>query len=317
MPLEFRCSHCQKLLSTPDGTSGKQAKCPACGAVVPIPQQSNVERADIELAETSWHPPGSVAAAPQAMSAALGVATAGQAIAPLVPTQIELGDVLTRTWEIFKQCWGQCIAGTWANVAMMAVAIGLSFVPWAIRQSNEPKPEDIVLWVVVGFVCWWLHLGVLKFMLKLARGEPAAMGDMLSAGNAFLPSLVAGLLFAVALSIGLAFCIVPGIYVMLAGSQFPMLLVDRRTGPLGSLRLSMQITAGNKVTLFLLGILLWGISTAASTITCGLSTIATSPFWFLAMAVSYVMMTGQRTAYVPPATADRPLAPQPQLGTPG
>lgn len=312
MPLEFRCSHCQKLLTTPDGTSGKQAKCPACGAVVPIPSQSIVERADIELAETSWHPPGSAGAAPQSISAAYGVATAGAA--PLVPTQIELGDVLTRTWEIFKQCWGQCIAGTWANVAMTAVVIGLSFVPWAIRQSDEPRPEDIVLWIVAGFVAWWLHLGVLKFMLKLARGEPAAMGDMLAAGDAFLPSLVAGLLFSVAFAIGFAFCFVPGIYVVLVGSQFPLLLVDRRCSALESLRLSWQITAGNKVTLFLLGILLWAISTAASTVTLGLSTIAVSPFWFLAMAVAYVMMTGQRTAYVPPATADRSLAPQPPLG---
>lgn len=37
MPIEFRCGQCGKLLRTGDETAGKQAKCPACGAVQPIP----------------------------------------------------------------------------------------------------------------------------------------------------------------------------------------------------------------------------------------------------------------------------------------
>ena len=41
MPIEFRCTHCHKLLRTQDGTGGKQAKCPSCGALVPIPIQAS------------------------------------------------------------------------------------------------------------------------------------------------------------------------------------------------------------------------------------------------------------------------------------
>lgn len=37
MPIEFRCTQCQKLLRTQDDTAGKQAKCPHCGAMVSIP----------------------------------------------------------------------------------------------------------------------------------------------------------------------------------------------------------------------------------------------------------------------------------------
>src|SRR5690606_26481769 len=47
MPIEFRCSQCQKLLRTPDDTAGKQAKCPSCGAVVPIPETSQATDADL------------------------------------------------------------------------------------------------------------------------------------------------------------------------------------------------------------------------------------------------------------------------------
>jgi phage FluMu protein Com len=37
MPIEFRCTQCNRLLRTADGTEGKQAKCPQCGAVLTVP----------------------------------------------------------------------------------------------------------------------------------------------------------------------------------------------------------------------------------------------------------------------------------------
>jgi hypothetical protein len=40
MPIEFRCSQCGRLLQTPDDSGGRQAKCPECGAIQPIPMAS-------------------------------------------------------------------------------------------------------------------------------------------------------------------------------------------------------------------------------------------------------------------------------------
>ena len=37
MPIEFRCRQCGKLLRTGDETAGRQAQCPACGALTTIP----------------------------------------------------------------------------------------------------------------------------------------------------------------------------------------------------------------------------------------------------------------------------------------
>ena len=44
MPIDFRCSQCGKLLRTGDDTAGRQAECPACGALttVPAPEASAV-----------------------------------------------------------------------------------------------------------------------------------------------------------------------------------------------------------------------------------------------------------------------------------
>lgn len=37
MPIEFHCTQCQALLRTDDATAGQHARCPQCGAAVPIP----------------------------------------------------------------------------------------------------------------------------------------------------------------------------------------------------------------------------------------------------------------------------------------
>lgn len=37
MPIEFRCSSCNRILRTPDESAGKKARCPECGAIVDIP----------------------------------------------------------------------------------------------------------------------------------------------------------------------------------------------------------------------------------------------------------------------------------------
>lgn len=40
MAIEFHCSSCQSRLRTPDDAAGKAARCPNCGSIEPIPQQS-------------------------------------------------------------------------------------------------------------------------------------------------------------------------------------------------------------------------------------------------------------------------------------
>ncbi|MAG94651.1 MAG: hypothetical protein CMJ48_13030 [Planctomycetaceae bacterium] len=37
MAIEFNCSHCDKLLKTPDDKAGRGAKCPGCGEMITVP----------------------------------------------------------------------------------------------------------------------------------------------------------------------------------------------------------------------------------------------------------------------------------------
>jgi len=53
MPIEFRCDQCNTLLRTPDDTAGKQAKCPSCGAILPVPMRPTApQAAEVERPST-------------------------------------------------------------------------------------------------------------------------------------------------------------------------------------------------------------------------------------------------------------------------
>jgi hypothetical protein len=313
MSIEFSCSRCQRLLSTPDDSAGKQARCPECGASVRIPTID-------ELAHPGWAETAAYVGDWQnaTASAAERVTSAAVPQHPLVATQIELGDLLGRSWEIFKQCWGRSLAGTWASMALVGTVIGLSCLPLLVRGNDDPHLADFALFGGAALAVWWLHLGLCSFTLKLARGEPTTWADLFDVGDVFASSLVMCLVGLSAVALGFACCFVPGILLLLMFSQAPFVLLDRRTGPIEALGISAQIMAGNKVTLFLTGLLLWAIAGTASVVTLGLSGIVANPFWFLTMAVAYVMMSGGNTAYVPARAVEPPLpapgAPAPAAG---
>src|SRR5688572_14307093 len=114
MSIEFRCPHCQRLLRVPDGSQGKQAQCPQCQAMVQVPAAGTppppqMPPPQVPAAGAS-NPFGNFpAAAPppisdnpyQAPTATMTApqAAGGAAVYPMVPSKMDLGDVLNRTWE--------------------------------------------------------------------------------------------------------------------------------------------------------------------------------------------------------------------------
>ena len=72
MPIEFRCSHCGKLLRTGDDTAGRQAQCPACRTVSTVPGPES--------------PPEAAAAPPESSSPFATTAPWGEPLAsPFAP----------------------------------------------------------------------------------------------------------------------------------------------------------------------------------------------------------------------------------------
>jgi len=55
VPIEVNCDKCGKSLKAPDSMAGKKAKCPACAAVLTVPQ--NEEILDAEIVEPEYEAP--------------------------------------------------------------------------------------------------------------------------------------------------------------------------------------------------------------------------------------------------------------------
>src|SRR5204862_1085512 len=101
--------------------------------------------------------------------------------------------------------------------------------------------------IVNFFVSAFFTAGIVKFSLKVARGEPYAFGDVFAGGQYFLSILVAHILTYIAVAIGLVLLIAPGIFVAICFSMAVPIIVDRNLGPIDALGESWKVTDGNRV----------------------------------------------------------------------
>jgi len=95
--------------------------------------------------------------------------------------------------------------------------------------------------------------------------------------------------------IGTLLFIVPGIIVATMFSQFAYLIIDRGMAVFDSLSLSRVLTNGNKMTLFVTGLVGWLGAVAFMIVTLGIGSLAVGPFFLLMNAVIYLRISSQPT----------------------
>ncbi len=337
MPIEFRCTKCSKLLRTPDETGGKQARCPQCGTILAIP---------VPAAAPATPAPSPPTPAPAGLSrAALAPASANPYQSSTVTSpsagvtpaagygKLDVSDAFARAWAIFKPNIGRCIGIVllfylcyMGLFLLFGAAIG--FVSFAVRpgaggNAGGGLPAIFAvagaLYVVALLANMWFLAGQTNFFLKVARGDRDASVSLLFGGSRwFLTVCGAGILVALAISLGWILCIVPGIIVGLMFSQFLFSIVDRDLGVLESLSESRRITSGNKGMLFVTFLIPSVIMMAASIapnlalrplladhpffimgIQFGIQMVATVtvlPWFWVLLATCYLIMSGQPTA---------------------
>ena len=103
--------------------------------------------------------------------------------------------------------------------------------------------------------------------------------------------------------VGLLIAFVPIFIVSLMFSQVQILIVDRGLESVDSLRTSYEITNGNKLTLFVIGLLMGAVFMVAMlagllALCVGIipAMIGASAFGSLLLVVAYLSMTGQQVA---------------------
>jgi phage FluMu protein Com/uncharacterized membrane protein len=241
MPIEFRCTKCAKLLRTGDDTAGKQAKCPACQAIVavPTPEQPSPEQPMPPQAPQGSSPFGQAAdetpqspfgdgyaasdppmdsdnpyqAPPEYATPPSYYAAAGGG--EIRPTQIDFSETFSRTWASFTDQLGMCILVAFLCWIMNMVAgqtINMANFAMAGGGVNEVVMILVVLplWCAVQLFSIWIGIGQAMFFLKVARGQEAPVSDIFAGGPYLLRILGASILLVLGGLLIIAVCCLPG-----------------------------------------------------------------------------------------------------------
>jgi predicted RNA-binding Zn-ribbon protein involved in translation (DUF1610 family) len=310
MTIEFSCDNCGKALSTTDDKAGRKAKCPGCGEAVLVPDVST----DDEFGADSVAPPLPTATRACPMCGAQNSVRAktceacGEPLKKVITRgnqKIEAGDVLSTSWNIFKQEMGLVIGAVIVagllNVAISLPQSVLGFIGGMMLQQGEEGTAllfQTLAWCYMPVAYlgqWFIMLGQSRLLLNVARGEHAQLGDLFSGGKYLWRMAGASILFGLMVFIGFLCLIIPGIILTLMFWPYYFVLVDEDPPGIECLSRAKEYTTGNwgaVFVLFLAAVALVILGMCAAFV--GL--IFTVPLASLMMAVAYCKMSGQRTA---------------------
>ena len=232
MPIEFRCTQCEKLLRTPDESAGKKAKCPQCAAIVDVPASTPPAEAPAQESmppgfepqppssplENSFGgasvPPHSYASAP-AIETKLGIVALERRV-------VTFDEVFSRTWAIFQDGLGQFVVPglvLWAVWLVMQIFGQIGSL--VANASGDPAIIGIFSFansVISVLVYAWMDLSIVSFMLRHARTGRATMSDFFNIGPHFLRAVGTRLLFGLILFVIIVACLAPGLIVLGLGA---------------------------------------------------------------------------------------------------
>lgn len=318
MTIEFHCPHCEKLLRTADDKAGVQANCPGCGQLVAVPTQSLEESA---LPVSGGLPPaigpeqtcpmcGALNAVTEIRCRVCGEGLADRASGVIHPRILDTGNVLNVTWGLYKAKLGLCIGSVaiffgilWAvQLVTQMLLTGVQVAAGAGRGGGGRGDDEVLavilavgMWIVQQLVSVYLTLGQVNLMLKIARGESAQISDMFSVGRFYVRSLGASILFGLMVFVGTLLLIFPGIIVAVMFFPFNFYLIDQDAGVIDSLQGARRVTEGNRLTIFVLFLIAFGLN-FAGLLACCVGALFSYGYVMLMQAVAYQMATGRAVA---------------------
>lgn len=353
--IDFRCTQCGRLLRTPDDAAGKQAQCPSCGAIQPVPAASAPESASPTLATPpNLSPPPSVPSAnPYAGTSYETIPQGGVPAGPIVPSRLDPGEALSKAWRIAQPqiLWLFLFGLVYMIVSYLAPATtGFATDRFKRASGLRGTEVEIIGQVLIQFTSTminaFLSLGAAIYTLKLARGQGASLVDLFSGLPYFIRGVL-GMILIWLMMLGSAIpCAIPaGVAAVAVGPDSPAtivaavagaalwglaatiiwlvfgqifnVLVDRNVGVIEALGISRRITAGNRLVLFVLYILLSVFVLIGICALC-IPVFFAVAFGQLLLAVAYLIISGQPTIADGPAASANPFAPgaapQPEFG---
>ena len=164
-------------------------------------------------------------------------------------------------------------------------------------RENAPG-VSAVFSVVSSFFYVVVAMGFITVRLKLVDGDRASFRALLSNWPVFLKCLGGGIIYVLIVLFGLVLFVVPGIIWSIQFMFWSYHVVDGRMGPVEAFKKSAEDTKGQKVHLFLLALVLFGIN-VLGLLAIGVGLLVTYPLTKVALAHVYRRLSPRDEAPAP------------------
>jgi hypothetical protein len=189
---------------------------------------------------------------------------------------------------------------------LLALALGLAAAHAVVAHVAALGPAGTLAGVAMAiFLLVPLGFGVSYVGLRVARGGRAGAGDTLRVIDNYREAVAAQVLVWIAIALGLACGVLPGIWLYARTRYVPYLVVEEELDAAGAIAESLRLTRGH--TAAILGISLAGaLATVAGALLAGLGVVPALLWWDLALASLYHATVQPTDAWQPARALARP-----------
>ena len=204
----------------------------------------------------------------------------------LADDAIARADGVDMGWA-FGRSWDLLTADFWPIVGITAL------VSLIIAAANGAIIGPLVSGPLLGGLNWYL--------LKKLRGEPAQMSDAFAGfTGSFLQLFLGFLVSTLLIGVGLALCLIPGIYLAVAWQFTLLLILDHKLEFWPAMEVSRKVISKNWWGFFGFAIVCWLLN-LVGVLCCLVGAFVTLPWTMLALVCLYESRFGRAPASAAPA----------------
>ena len=209
---------------------------------------------------------------------------------------LDIGGCISRSWVLVKKNFWPVVGITFL---IMLIVQGINQVFGIFTRpiindmvaSHHVSPGGVLIilltWVVGMPISSVFMGGLMKYYLKLIRGERATVGDaFFGFGPALGPLALLGLVQGFLVLVGVLFCLIPGIYLATAWYFATPLVIDRGMPFWDAMEFSRKVVSKHWFAVFGL-MLVAGLLCMAGVIACCIGVLVTIPIGLIALMYGY------------------------------
>ncbi len=136
--------------------------------------------------------------------------------------------------------------------------------------------------------------GVVEFALRVARGGKPDFSVVFSGGRHFVPMLGGTLLYTLGITVGLAACVVPGLFLLAGWIAYSAFIVDKGLGGVDALKASWQATTPYRTNIIVYVLLSMLVGIAGALACCIGALLVSFPVLVIGNAYLYLKLIGEQ-----------------------